>query len=83
VAVASKCKEKCKKLEKPILAGDPEKTLPLYVPLYPPLPPPSTPSPPPSEGEAASDGEAPAVNTLTRPGPEVLETANPHLPQAP
>jgi hypothetical protein len=35
VAAASKCREKCKKPEKPILVGDPEETPPPYVPLYP------------------------------------------------
>jgi hypothetical protein len=35
VAAASKCREKCKKPEKPILSGDPMETLLLYVTLYP------------------------------------------------
>jgi hypothetical protein len=35
MAAASKYREKCKKPEKPILAGHPEETLPPYVPLYP------------------------------------------------
>jgi hypothetical protein len=35
VAEASKCREKCKKPEIPILVGDPKKTPPYYVPLYP------------------------------------------------
>jgi hypothetical protein len=85
VAAASKCREKCKKSEKSILAGDPERTLPRYVPLYPPLPPPSSSSPPFSEGEAASDWEGPAANTPTRLSPGVLETANPTVlrPQEP
>jgi hypothetical protein len=34
-AAASKCREKCKKPEKPILVGDPKRTLAPYVPLYP------------------------------------------------
>jgi hypothetical protein len=32
---ASKCREKCKKPEKPILAGDPKEIPTHYVPLYP------------------------------------------------
>jgi hypothetical protein len=73
VAAASKCREKCKKLEKPILAGDPEETSPPFVPLYPPLP--FAPSPPPSEEEAALDREGPAANMPIMLGPGVLETA--------
>jgi hypothetical protein len=76
VTAGSKCREKCKKAEKHILVGDPERTLSPYVPLYPPLPPPFTSSPPSSEGEAASDGEAPAANMPTRPSPGVLETSH-------
>jgi hypothetical protein len=34
-AATSKCREKYKKPEKPILAGDPKETLPPYVLLYP------------------------------------------------
>jgi hypothetical protein len=83
VAAASTCRENCKKLEKPILVGDPEGTPPPYGPLYPPLPPPSKSSPPPSEGEAASDGKAPEANTLTRPGPGGLETATTPPPSGP
>jgi hypothetical protein len=71
MAVAFKCREKCKKPEKSILAGNPKETLPPYVPLY---PSPSVPSPPTSEGEAASDGEATAANMPTSLGPGVLET---------
>jgi hypothetical protein len=33
VAAASKCREKCKKPEKPILVRNPEESLPNYVPL--------------------------------------------------
>jgi hypothetical protein len=57
VAAASKCREKCKKPEKPIFVGIPKETPPSYVPLYP-LP--SAPLHPPSEGEAASDGGGPS-----------------------
>jgi hypothetical protein len=60
VAVASKCREKCKNLEKHISLEDPEETPSSYVPLY---SSPSAPSPPPSEGETTSDREAPAANT--------------------
>jgi hypothetical protein len=35
MAAASKCREKCKKPEKPILAGNPKETLPPNMPLYP------------------------------------------------
>jgi hypothetical protein len=80
MAKASKCREKCKKPEKPMLVGDPEETLPPYVALYPSL---SAPSPPPSEGEAASDRLVPAANTPTRLGPEVLETATTPLSSGP
>jgi hypothetical protein len=38
MAAASKCREKCKKPEEPILVGDPKETPFPYVPLYPPLP---------------------------------------------
>jgi hypothetical protein len=31
VAATSMCRDKCKKLEKPILVGDPEETLTPYV----------------------------------------------------
>jgi hypothetical protein len=34
VATASKCREKCKKAEKPILVGESKETPPPYVPLY-------------------------------------------------
>jgi hypothetical protein len=40
LAAASKYREKCKKPEKHILAGNPKETSPPYVPLYPPLSPP-------------------------------------------
>jgi hypothetical protein len=33
VTAASKCREKCKKPEKPIIVGDPKESLPPYVPL--------------------------------------------------
>jgi hypothetical protein len=35
VAAASKFREKCKKPEKPMLAGDPKETPTSYVPMYP------------------------------------------------
>jgi hypothetical protein len=35
MAAASKCREDCKKPEKPTLVGDPGETPPPYVPLYP------------------------------------------------
>jgi hypothetical protein len=35
MAAASKCREKCEKPEKPILAGNPKETLPPNMPLYP------------------------------------------------
>jgi hypothetical protein len=35
VAAAPKCRENCKKPEKPTLVGYPEETPPPYVPLYP------------------------------------------------
>jgi hypothetical protein len=68
----SKCREKCKKTEKPILA--PKGTPPSYVLLYPHLPPPSASSSLCLEGEAASDGESPAANMLIRLSLGVLET---------
>jgi hypothetical protein len=57
VAAASKCREKCKKPEKPILVGEPEETPPPYVQLYLPILLSSIPLPTPLEGEAASDTE--------------------------
>jgi hypothetical protein len=75
VAGASKFREKCKKPEKPITVGDPEKIPPPYVPLYPPLPPPSSSLPPSTEGDAVYNVEAPAANTPIKLSPGVLESA--------
>jgi hypothetical protein len=83
MAAASKCREKCKKPEKPILAGDSKGTPTPLLPLYPPLPLPSASSPPPSEEEAASDRDAPTANTPTRHSPGVLETATTPLSSGP